>query len=184
MSKTRLGFLPISRRISTQQVRHFYIGTGDEATRNTLKLMAEVIRESSHDNYVRHWAEAIVKDVPKDPIARITRIFDFLRHTTKYIHDPTTIEYIRTPIASLQLLEAKGRPLVDCDDITVLSLALLNSLGFNVCIRATSYKTKQFEHVYGLVKVRDQWFPLDCTMPEGFGWEAPNATRKFDMEIR
>lgn len=177
--------LPISSQTLLHPVRRFNLGTGDTAIENTLKLMAQIIRESEKNYYVRRFAEHITEESPKDDQIRIKAIYDFIRAHTVYMRDPMGFEFIKTPLVSLQQIESGARPTLDCDDYTVLSLSLLRTLGFPVAMRAASYKQGGgFSHVYGLIKTKQGYQSMDCTREFGFGWEAPNAARKMDYIIK
>ncbi len=90
-----------------------------------------------------------------------------------------------------------GIILHNCDDMSMLTLSLLKSIGYEVGLKVTSYKPNgTYQHVYGIVRV-----PIGKTSPEGYsvqniwlatdtikpdknlGWEATNPTRTFTMEV-
>lgn len=175
----------VSQQTVGVPVRKLYLGSGDSAIRNTLELMAKIIRASSQNYYVRRWAEKIVQGVPeKDYQGRVWAIYDFIRRHMRYLRDPHGTELLKTPLVSLQLWEVGDIPLLDCDDVTILSLSLLKSIGFPVALRAASYQAdKKFRHVYGMVKILNDWVPLDLVKDYGPGWEAPGATRLMDLKV-
>jgi transglutaminase-like putative cysteine protease len=159
------------------------IGFGDAVAPNTLKKMKDLINLSIRNYYVRRWAEVITEKASNDE-ERVMLIYDFLAKKTRYLKDPPDLELIRTPPVSLELIEQGQIPALDCDDLTVLSLALLKSIGFPVAMRAASYTPDQIlTHVYGLVKVGQRWIPFDLVKKMGPGWEAPAPTRIMDMEV-
>ncbi len=167
-------------------VRKEFLGYGDDAIYNTLKIMKNIIIESSQNPYVRRWAEKIVETANEDELSKIRKLYDFLISKSNFLKDPYGFELIKTPTVSLSLLEIGERPQLDCDDYTVLSLSLLKSIGFQVAMRATSYREdSKFQHVYGLVFIKNYgWVPLDLTKPKmGFNWEAPQPTRSIDVKI-
>lgn len=179
-----LESLPITRHVLSHPVRKFNIGSGDNASYNTMALMKKIIIDSSQDYYVRRWAEEMISGAGENEMERISSIYDYLKQTTKYVYDPDGLELIKTPHVSLQLIESGATPIMDCDDYVVLSLALLRALGFQVALRAGAYETNDFDHIYGLVKVQGQlWLPIDLTNPQGLGLDAPNPKRVYDMEV-
>ncbi len=168
-----------------------YIGTGDEAIYNTVSKMKSIISQSSHNPYVREWAGSIVSGVEvnqKDQEAEA--VYNFVRDNVRYTKDPLGFEYIQTPVVLLQSIgqyrNSRGeRPVGDCDDMTVLSLSLLKSIGFQVAIKVVSFTpNKKYGHVYGLVKIGYDWVPVDCVRPDAhMGWESQGHTRVMEAVI-
>lgn len=168
-----------------------YIGSGDTAIYNTVTKMKSIIHESSRNPYVREWAGSIVAGVEvNDKQQEADAIFCFVRDNVRYTKDPLGYEYIQTPVV---LLESIGqyrnnqgqRPAGDCDDMTVLSLSLLKSVGFNVAIKIVSFTpAKKFGHVYGMVQIGYNWLPFDCVRPDAdMGWESKGHTRAMETIV-
>lgn len=164
-----------------------YIGTGDTAIYATVEKMKSIIRESSRNPYVKEWAGNIVGRVEvNDKEGEARAIFDFVRDHVRYTRDPYGFEYIQTPIVLLESIQQGGeRPTGDCDDMTVLSLSLLKSIGFNVAIKVVSFKpNKKFGHVYGLAQIGYEWVSFDCVRPEAdMGWESQGHTRAMETIV-
>ncbi len=77
---------------------------------------------------------------------------------------------------------ANGMILSNCDDMTVLSLSLMKSVGFPVVIKTVGYNGK-FSHVYGMVYVGGRWIVTDTVRPDKwFGWESANITRVMELQ--
>lgn len=168
-----------------------YIGTGDTAIHNTVNRMKSIIVASSRNPYVREWAKKVVARVEvNDKKGEANVIYDFVRDNVRYTRDPLGFEYIQTPPVLLEDIrlykEGKGdRPVGDCDDMTVLSLTLLKSIGFRVAIKVVSFHAnKKYSHVYGLVEIGNQWVPVDCVRPEkDMGWESGGHTRVMETIV-
>ena len=168
-----------------------YIGTGDAAIYNTVSKMKQIINDSSRNPYVREWARKIVSRVTvNDKKGEASAIFDFVRDNVRYTRDPAGFEYLQTPPVILEDIrvyqDGKGdRPAGDCDDMTLLSLSLLKSIGFQVAIKVVSFNPrKQFGHVYGLVQIGYEWVPFDCVRPDSYmGWEAKGLTRAMETIV-
>ncbi|MBT9169557.1 MAG: hypothetical protein DDT19_02918 [Syntrophomonadaceae bacterium] len=178
----------ISQEVQSIPVRKEFIGFGEEAIRNTLVKMRDIINQSFQNYYVRRWAENILSRhhpySDDSDFSKAENIANFLMTNTRYLRDPYGLEMLRTPVVSLQLLEAGDIPYLDCDDLTTLSLSLLKSIGFPVSMRAVSYHPdRRFRHVYGQVKIRRIWYPLDLTKSHGLGWEAPGVTNILDVIV-
>jgi len=182
----RLG--SVSQSVVGIPVRKAYLGHGDEAIANTLKIMRDIIRASSQNYIVRRWAEKIVEGIPReDDIGRVRAIADYIRARSYYVRDSHGTELLKTPLVTLQLWDVGEKTHLDCDDFTVLSLSLLKSIGFPVAMRAAAYGSDTFRHVYGLVQIRQNgkriWIPLDLTTDYGPGWEHPAKTRTMDLVV-
>jgi len=167
------------------------IGSGDVAIFNTVNKMKNIIRESSRNPLVRDWAKDIVSQVEvNDKFGEADVVFCFVRDNVRYTKDPFGFEYITTPPTLLEdirlSMNGKGnRPIGDCDDLTVLSLSLLKSIGFNVAIKVVSFHSnKKFSHVYGLVQIGHEWIPFDCVRPDQeMGWESRGHTRVMETIV-
>jgi hypothetical protein len=168
-----------------------YIGTGDTAIYRTVDRMKQIIIDSSKNIYVREWAKKIVSRVEvNQKKSEASAIFDFVRDNVRYTKDPMGFEYLQTPPVLLEDIrlyqEGRGdRPVGDCDDMTLLSLSLLKSIGFNVAIKVVSFSpSKKFGHVYGLAQVGHEWIPMDCVRPDqDMGWESKGHTRVMETII-
>ena len=168
-----------------------YIGTGDTAIYNTVAKMKDIIRKSSRNPYVREWAGSIIAGVEvNNKKQEAEAIYCFVRDNVRYTRDPLGYEYIQTPPSLLESIrpymknEGK-RPTGDCDDMTMLSLALLKSIGFNVAIKVVSFsQNKKFGHVYGMVQIGQDWVCVDCVRPDAdFGWESEGHTREMETVV-
>ena len=168
-----------------------YIGTGDQAIRNTVAKMKDIIQQSSKNPYVREWARKIVARVKvNDKPGEAEAVFNFVRDHVRYTRDPLGFEYVQTPPVVLEdirlFTEGRGdRPAGDCDDMTILSLSLLKSIGFNVAIKVVSFHNhKKFSHVYGLAQIGYDWVPFDCVRPDQhMGWESTGHTRAMETIV-
>ncbi len=168
-------------------IKYIDINNGDEAIFNTVRIMSGVINESSINYKVRKFAESILEDKYSGHFNEhniVNIIYQYIIKNTKYLYDINGVELIKSPLLIIDEIEAGHKPLLDCDDYTVFSLSLLKSVGFSVAIRIISANgTKDYDHVYGLVKVKGEWIPLDCTLNKGVGLEYTNPKRIADYEV-
>lgn len=168
-----------------------YIGTGDQAIYRTVDKMKSIISQSSKNPYIREWATKVIARVAvNDKKGEANAIFNFVRDNVRYTKDPHGFEYLQTPPVVLESIgqyqAGKGdRPAGDCDDMCILSLSLLKSIGFPVAIKVVSFnQSGQFGHVYGLVQIGYNWIPFDCVRPDkSMGWEAPGLTRAMETIV-
>jgi len=176
----------IGEAIESQQESE--IGKGDHAIENTVHRMAQIIDVSSKNPFVREWARSILAGVMvNQKYDEVQAIHNFVRDHVRYTRDPYGWEYIQTPPVLLSGIEEylkrrAARPIGDCDDMTVLSLSLMKSVGFPVIIKTVAYQTK-FSHVYGMVYVNGEWIVTDTVRPDKWlGWEAPGVTRVMEVQ--
>lgn len=162
------------------------LGKGSIIAKNTLDLMAKIIRSSSFNWQIRKVVESIISNLPwKDERAELTAIYNWVQKHTRYVKDPHTLETLITPPTVLAEIAKGGKPQLDCDDYSTLLASMYRSIGFPVSLRVSSYhQSKQFGHVYILVKIYGEWVPVDgIAYGKEPGWEAPNYTNLADYII-
>jgi hypothetical protein len=121
-------------------VKVIEIGEGEEAARKTIEYMINIIKESSHNPFVRNTAEHIIKNCPpRDNLAEASAIYYFVRDNLKYRSDPIDLEYLSTPPLLLTKIKTGDAPSEDCDGHATLTSALLRSIGIPCKLRITSY---------------------------------------------
>jgi hypothetical protein len=153
---------------------------GDAGVELTVRLMNSKIQgeEGSRHPGVRAFAiDATRKAEDRDDWQQAQALFQAVKRKIRFRGEQD--ETVQTPWLTLQL--GAG----DCDDHTTLLVALLRSLGIPARIQTIALdQTKQFEHVFTMVGVRDHgrvaaWLPLDTTVPTAVpGWQPPNPTRR------
>lgn len=175
----------ISEQVNNVPVKTIRVGTGIFASYKTLKIMRDIIRNSSKNYYVRRWAEKIVESIPCCDYERALAIYEFIQENTQYLKDPHRFEFMKTPPVILKLIEAGELPLLDCDDATLLSLSLLSSIGIRTKIIATSYKADHvLKHVYGAFQIKGNWIYIDASNHESLlGWEHTGITKRVTLEV-
>lgn len=173
--------------IGNQPVKYTSLGFGDYAvSRNTLSLMKDAIVQSSKNPTVRDWATRIIADVrPKDQWGEAEAIYHFVQNHSHYVKDPTGTEMLQSPLVAFDNWNRSIMWPADCDDYSILILSLLRSIGYKVGLRAASYTpNKMLTHVYGMVQLYGQWYPVDGIKSGGYiGWEHENATNVLDWPV-
>lgn len=155
------------------------IRTGDSGTVDTLKKMGELAVAAAHDPEFVDYARALVRDLPsKAYAAEARRVFDHVRATVRYVHDPAGLENTADP-RWLQFLIGSG----DCDDHSVFIAALGMALGMGAAFRTVSTDCEitngkrecPWRHVYAVLGVPSgnqvEWVPADTAEGSYFGWE-------------
>ena len=165
-----------------------YITTdhGDAGIDQTVQAMIRLIRASLGNQAVRQQAEKIISNAAQNDMEdEAEQIYNYVRDYVRFTKDPQGLEYVQTPAHMIQVIEQEGKAYGDCDDKTVLGLALLKNTGHQVAIKTTSYNPNgKFSHVYGLVKLHGEWIPFDATRPDKWlGWEAGNIVRAEEYAL-
>ena len=100
--------------------------SGQAGTRQTLKLMRDIVRAAVRDPrmVVRNHAIEITRSCPsKDFRCEIEAIYSWVDENIRFVRDINGVETLQTPARTLEL--AVG----DCDDHVILLSALLESVG-------------------------------------------------------
>lgn len=142
------------------------IPEGIDGVRATLKLMARLVRQYRVDPVIRQTAEDIIARVPeKDYYGEAEAIHNWVRDHIRYTQDVYDVETLKPPPFILQT--AQG----DCDDKSLLTATLLQSIGHPVRFIAIATDVPDnFSHVFVSTGIGNSWFASDTTEPHDFGW--------------
>lgn len=170
---------------------------GLDAVRKTLKIMAAIIRKYKSDATTLNAATTILRsngvtDMRTQRRQAIVILQAWVRDHIAYFFDPREVELVRTPPETLK------RGVGDCDDKTVLLLAMLESVGFQTellavggvgqgwdpsCAPSSPDQPPAYSHVLGAVRFGppkngggpfDGWLPLETIVAgKGPGWKPP-----------
>jgi len=102
---------------------------------------------------VRRAAEGVVSGLrEKDYNGEIAALYYWVCAHKRYTHDPTHVELVKDPLASLEEIQRFGKATLDCDDLSTLLAALLMSIGVRVQIVTVDFKSctgqDNFSHVF------------------------------------
>lgn len=151
------------------------IPSGREGIKATLHAMSRLVRQFKKDVGVRELASKLVRTVPQyDRVGAVRALHAFVRDHIRYTDDPTRVEWVQTPRATLEL--GTG----DCDDKATLLAALLESIG-----RPTRFAAVGFTEGGGLSHVlveivagrSGKWVPLETIVPVEAGWGPAGVKR-------
>lgn len=157
------------------------IPAGTEGTKQTLKIMRDLVLLGKKAPRVRQLANDLTKDYPqKDRLEEIKTLHQFVRDNIRYLRDIRGIETLHT---AEKILENKQG---DCDDKSILLASLLESVGHKTRLIALGFsKPKKsllgtltssgYSHVLPQVFYRGQWISLESTEPVAMGWHPPNS---------
>jgi transglutaminase-like putative cysteine protease len=176
---------------------------GLDAVRATLKYMAALVRKYRSDVTTLNTATAILRsgygglppitDMRTQRKQAITILQNWVRDKIAYFYDPRDTELVRTPPETLK------RGVGDCDDKTVLLLAMLEAVGFTTellgvggegkgwdpsCASPAPGVPPAYSHVLGAVQFGqpagrlppflDGWLPVETIVSgKGPGWKPP-----------
>jgi len=126
--------------------------------------MAQLVRARRDHGTVRDMAVRIAQGCPPlDDVCRMQRVRAWVQLAVQYERDPRGGDFIHDPLAMIQRIETRGNVAGDCDDASVLTSALLESLG--IATRFTAISTRpdaKLHHVAAEAKDKaGTWYWLD-----------------------
>lgn len=140
------------------------INSGNAGTRDTLKLMTDIVKNFKRNPTIRELALALTRNLPqKKWLAEVQAIHRFVRDGVRYVKDIRGVETLQTPIQTLRL--GCG----DCDDKSILAASLLEAIGHPTRFKAVGQEAGRFSHVYPETKVGGKWLSVECTEPVEVG---------------
>jgi len=96
---------------------------------------------------------------------QVTALVNFVKSRMEYVRDPAGVEFIISPLWSLNEIAQGRRPAGDCDDHVLLLGSLLGAIGFDVRpVAVHLYDAKFFDHVILQANLGPQygnWVDLD-----------------------
>jgi transglutaminase-like putative cysteine protease len=160
-------------------------GDDEQATADTIRIMARVVREDSQHPTIRAIAAAAA-GAGGDPIGGI---FRWVKSHVRFREDadaaaglrgfnPADTEVLIRPVDLVRM----PRPSGDCDDFSMLTAALLRAVGIPaafVTIAADPSAPDTYSHVY----VMAGRTPVDSSHGPAPGWSAPAAGKSRRWEI-
>jgi hypothetical protein len=162
-------------------------------TAQTVKKMAEHIRNALADPLLN----SIVRSLSVRPneslrsaADQLVAFWTWVKHHIRFVHDDTLIlgllnerdhfELLISPPVLLRMRQPQG----DCDDFTMLLLAMCAIAGFPVRIVTMACdrnRPGEYSHVSGEAQLPDgTWCPMDASHGTHPGWEVP----AFDIQRR
>jgi hypothetical protein len=149
-------------------------------TEQTVRKMCEHIRGALKDPIVQSVAARSQK--LKTAADKLSCLWLWVKGHVKFIQDDTLIrqlfnegghfELLISPPVLLRMRQPQG----DCDDFTMLILALATLAGFQcgiVTIACDRRRPGEYSHVYGCAAMPGVLVPLDCSHGKHPGWEVP-----------
>ena len=165
-------------RITTRR-----IPSGARGTDWTVEQIRSFILEGAKDFRVRRRVVEILmaqKVHARDYLGEIKALFEWVQRNIRYTRDPHRVELLHSARRMLELRAG------DCDDMTIVLGAMLQSIGHPVRIVVVGPNPKRpnlFTHVYPEVRFRGRWIAVDATVPHPMGWK-PRAVVMKTIPLR
>lgn len=165
------------------KVQSTFVPRGFAGTMATVGHITRLILQGAKDMVVRQAAIRIFRTqgiAPKHYLGEIAALFYWIQQRVRYTRDIYRVELLHSARRMLQLRAG------DCDDMTILLGALLESTGHPirlVLIGSNPRKPRRFSHIYLEVQHAGRWIALDATMNRPMGW-APNAPIRQVVPLR
>jgi hypothetical protein len=137
--------------------------------------------QSRGDIEVRRKAMELTEHIPVDPRTGhpdrrnfgniATALYEWMKANIAYVRDPHFVEWLQD--AKVTMRERSG----DCDDMVILSAAMLMSLGVPVRIVVVAQKNTanpdEYSHIYLEFQHNGKWHPFDVTLASRAGSGIP-----------
>lgn len=158
-------------------VKMLQIGTGLSATNNTVSLMRRLVLAGRQSPLIRQFTARLVNHhAQKDYLSEIKTVHAFVRDQIRYVRDINGVETLHHPDFILQ------NKYGDCDDKTILTCAMLESIGCKTRITVLDTSGFGYCHVIPEVFYGGRWIPLEVTEPVNIGW-LPPVVKSFSVEV-
>ena len=141
-------------KLPDQELRK--VGDGINGNLDTVEVMKKMAREYSRHDLVKRLATNILhhKNIPSHHyLDEAKAIGDFVKRHVRYVKDPVGTESLTAPDMMIRMMKEVGYSMGDCDDMALLTAALLMSIGIHPRFRTVRYRgnTGNFSHIYVVV---------------------------------
>lgn len=151
---------------------------GERGTRETLKLMRDLVRNSKKDPLIRHFAASLVGGCrPKDWRCEIETLYCWVLENIRYVKDINGVE----TLADAKAIIDNGYG--DCDDKSVLLATFLECIGHPTRFVAYGRRAGNYAHVMVETLMGRNWISLDATEERGVGWFPTDMPYRMLMHI-
>ncbi|WP_460358202.1 transglutaminase-like domain-containing protein [Mycobacterium sp. ZZG] len=154
------------------------IPSGSRGTDWTVERIRSFILDGAKDFTVRRRVVDILRAQrirARDYLGEIKALFEWVQSNIRYTRDPHRVELLHSARRMLELRAG------DCDDMTILLGAMLQSIGHPVRIVVIGPNPRRpnlFTHVYPEVRFRGRWIAVDATVPHPMGWKPRAIVKK------
>ncbi|MGP4056044.1 transglutaminase-like domain-containing protein [Mycobacterium sp. 4D054] len=154
------------------------IPSGSRGTDWTVERIRSFILDGAKDFTVRRRVVDILRAQrirARDYLGEIKALFEWVQSNIRYTRDPHRVELLHSARRMLELRAG------DCDDMTILLGAMLQSIGHPVRIVVIGPNPRRpnlFTHVYPEVRFRGRWIAVDATVSHPMGWKPRAIVKK------
>ena len=156
------------------------LANGDQGTAQTIAMMRRLVDNALSDSaFVRKAVDIVRPVAPFDDAGEVQTIYDWVRRNIRFVKDPVSKEKLYPPQELLKIRSG------DCDDISMLLVSLLGTVGYPsrfVTISTNAQAPNEFTHVYVETETppgSGNWIPLDAArLDSSFGTEPAIYYRK------
>jgi len=132
--------------------------------------MRYLLDKASYSEDVRQLAIEIVNHKPEP----ISAIYDWVKDTVRYIPDPVRdgqIELFTSPVRMVRYYRESKSLAEDCDGMSLLTVALLRSLGYQANIILLDTKGEGLDHAIAQMNSDIGLINVDASSQYPLGWE-------------
>ena len=160
--------------MGNKPIRHVEtIPNGDAGIDAIVAKMWGLIYKDRNDPSVLREARKLKKQTD---YRTIEATFNYVWKNYKYVPDPVDSEHLTAP----RHIIARKTPHMDCDEMVVLLVSLLQANGIPGRIITIAWRKKDFSHVIASAKIGNIWILLDPTKKRaGFGGTVSPMNKKF-----
>lgn len=134
------------------------IPDGRDGVRQTLKMMSEITVRYKTAPQIFELSRKIVNSIPNKAWQSEARaILSWVQNNIRYTKDVAGVETLQTPIQTLRLRTG------DCDDMSMLTAALMESIGHPTRFMAVGMVPNHFCHVFAQTKIGGKWVTMEAT---------------------
>lgn len=153
------------------------ISDGPGGASQTLIAMRQFVLDAVRDpaQHIRELALQIIGDAGY--VGQVRAVQVWAQQNIRYIRDPPDLELVQTPQKTLQWRAG------DCDDQSVLTAALLQSIGHPVQFMAMGFRGGPLEHVMTRTKIGPQWVAVETIKPVALGFVPPGVSSTYIRDI-
>jgi transglutaminase-like putative cysteine protease len=163
------SFQGSDRKFQDGAVYSVQTSLGDAGVDQKVDLIYKLVKESDYHPIVRDSAEEIIRNIPpQKEYQQVKAVYDFIHEYTDYQRDIASTEMFQASWRVLEKIQKGLRPRLDCDDMTILGMSILRSIGYETragVSSTTSIPERDFNHIWFQVYLatKDEWIVFDAT---------------------
>jgi len=135
-----------------------------------------LVKEGSVDEDVRR----VALEASNHPQGPIIGVQEWVRNNVRYVPDPADMELLTNP--RKYAVGGDFERVGDCDDMAIMSCAMLNSIGIRSKVRLLAMSGWGYDHAIAIAfdEELNKWVNVDPSSTKPVGWEY-DVVRKKDL---